>query len=219
MSGPKPPGREPEELDSERELDDELNSGSAPVPELDSLDALDHSGDLAAIDQTGATDAYSRAYSAPESEHFTSARMCRPELYDYDNYDEPGHDERGAPRWPWVVGVAAILAAVALVVSVSLLVIHSGNTSNVANPSTSASTPPVQDEITTTTPPSPSPPPPSTEPPTATETQTVTVTPSPSPTPVPPPVTTAAPPPATSTAAAPPRRPRRWPVLGRSPIR
>jgi Mycobacterium membrane protein len=206
MSGPKPPGREPEELDSDRELDDELDSDSVPVPGLEPLDALDHSGELAATDQTGATGAYSRAYSAPESEHFTSPYVPA-ELYDYDNYDESGHGEHSAPRWPWVVGVAAILAAIALVVSVSLLVIHTG-TSNVANPSTSASTPPAQDEITTTTPPptsSPSPPPPSTQTPTATETQTVTVTPSPSP--APPPATTAAPPPATTTAAAPPTTP------------
>jgi Mycobacterium membrane protein len=201
MNGPKPPGWEPEELDSDRELDDELDSDSGPVPELEPLDALDHPGEVAAIDQTGATDAYSRAYSAPESEHFTSPYVPA-ELYDFDDYGESGHDEHGAPRWPWVVGVAAILAAIALVVSVSLLVIHTG-TSNVANPSTSASTPPVQDEITTTTPPPPSPPPPSTETPTATETQTVTVTPSPSPAPAPPPATTTAPS-ATTTAAAPP---------------
>jgi Mycobacterium membrane protein len=208
MNGPKPPGWEPEELDSDRELDDELDSDSVPVPELEPLDALDHPGEVAAIDQTGATDAYSRAYSAPESEHFTSPYVPA-ELYDYDDYGESGHDEHGAPRWPWVVGVAAILAAIALVVSVSLLVIHTG-TSNVANPSTSASTPPVQDEITTTTPPPPSPPP-STETPTATETQTVTVTPSPSPAPAPPPATTttaAAPPttPATTTTLAGPRQ-------------
>ncbi len=199
MSGPKPPGWEPEELDSDRELDEELDSDSVPVPELEPLDAMDHPG--ATIDQTGATDAYSRAYSAPESEHFTSPYVPA-QLHDYDDYQESGHDEHGAPRWPWVVGVAAILAAIALVVSVSLLVIHTG-TNNLANPSTSASTPPVQDEITTTTPPPPSQPPSSTEPPTATETQTVTVTSSPSPTPVPPPATTAAPPPATTTAAAP----------------
>ncbi len=201
MSGPKPPGWEPEELDSNPELGDELDPDSGPVPELEPLDALDHSGEGAAIDQTGATDAYSRAYSAPESEHFTSPYVPA-ELYDYDHYDEPGLDEHGAPRWPWVVGVAAILAAVALVVSVSLLVIHAGNTSNVANPSTSATTAPAQDEITTTTPPPP--PPPSTETSTATETQTVTVTPSPSPVPAPPPATTAAPPPPTTTSAAAP---------------
>jgi cytoskeletal protein RodZ len=206
MSGPKPPGWEPEERDSDRELGDELNPASAPVPELGPLDSLYHSDEVAAIDQTGATDAYSRAYSAPESEHFTSPYVPA-ELYDYDNYDESERDERGAPRWPWVVGVAAILAAIALVVSVSLLVIRAGHTSNVANPSTSASTTPAQDEITTTTPPPSSPPsspPTSSEAPTATETQTVTVTPTPTPTPVPAPATTTAPPPATSTAAAPP---------------
>ena len=81
--------------------------------------------EIEAHDHTSETDAYSRAYSAPESEHFTSAPYMPADLrlYDYDDYDEPpGDDERRAPRWPWVVGVAAIVAAIALVVSVSLLV-------------------------------------------------------------------------------------------------
>jgi outer membrane biosynthesis protein TonB len=134
-------------------------------------------------------------------------------LYDYDGYDDSADqdDEHGAPRWPWVVGVAAIVAAIALVVSVSLLVTRT-DTSKLANPgtTTTASTPPVQDEITTTKPPPP-PAPPTTETPTATETQTVTVTPPPPPPPPPPaPATTTAPSPApspaptTSAAVAPP---------------
>jgi hypothetical protein len=198
MSGPNPPGWEPEEDDSASELSDELHSDSGPVPELESLD---DSGELAPIDHTSETDAYSRAYSAPESEQFTSGAYVAADLFDYDGYDESSErDEHGAPRWPWVVGVAAILAAIALVVSVSLLVTRT-DTSKLANPTTTASTPPLQDEITTTKPP-PASPPPNTEIPTATETQTVTVTPLP-PSP-PPPATTTAAPPATSTAAAPP---------------
>jgi Mycobacterium membrane protein len=110
-----------------------------------------------------------------------------------------------------VVGVAAIIAAVALVVAVSLLVTRT-DTNKLANPgtTTTASTPPVQDQITTTRPPAapPPPPPPTSEVPTATETQTVTVTPSPPPPPPPPPATTTpAPPPATTSAAAAPPPP------------
>jgi Mycobacterium membrane protein len=185
MSGPNPPGPGPEEPDSASELSDELHSGGI--------------GEIEAHDHTSDTDAYSRAYSAPESEHFTSGPYMPADLrlYDYDDYDEAsGDDERRAPRWPWLVGVAAIVAAVALVVSVSLLFAGS-DTSKLAAPGTSTTTttsaPPVQDEITTTTPPPP--------PPTATETHTVTVTPPPPPPPAP---TTATPPPATSPAAAPP---------------
>jgi hypothetical protein len=201
MSGPNPPGPGREGADS----------GSGPVPTPGSPDGGAESGEIGEIaeieahEHTGETDAYSRAYSAPESEHFTSAPYMPADLrlYDYDDYDEPsGDDERRAPRWPWVVGVAAIVAAIALVVSVSLLVAGT-HTSKLAAPGTTTTTtpagPPVQDQITTTTPPPPPPPPP-----TATETQTVTVTPSPPPPPPPPAPSSAAPPPATSTAAAPP---------------
>jgi len=203
MSGPNPPGPGPEEPDSASELSGEVNSGSGPAPEPGSPDDSGEKGEIAAHDNTSETDANSRAYSAPESEHFIGGSYLPTDLrlYDYEDYDESSEDdERRAPRWPWLVGVAAIVAAVALVTSVSLLVARTG-TSKLAAPgsttTTTASAPPVQDQITTTTPPPPppSPPPP---PPTATETQTVTVT------PPPPPPTTAAPPPATSTAAAPP---------------
>lgn len=220
MSGPNTPDREADNLDS----------GSEPSAELDPLhyddDALnEHGGELEPLadsgaveigDHTGQTDAYSRAYSAPESEQFLSARYLPADLslYDYDSYDDSVDDEEhAAPRWPWVVGIAAILAAISLVVSVSLLVTRTGS-NKLATPATTSSVPPVQDAITTTTvPPPPSspppPPPPTSEIPTATETQTVTVTPTPPPPPPspapPPPATTTAPPPATtSTAAAPP---------------
>jgi Mycobacterium membrane protein len=198
MSGPNPPGRDPDESDSASELSHEPGSGELQPP--------DDSGKIAAPDQTGQTDAYSRAYSAPESEHFISGPYVPADLrlYDYDAYEDSSDsdDEHGAPRWPWVVGVAAIVAAIALVVSVSLLVTRN-DTNKLANPgpTTTPSTSPMQDEITTTTAPPPPPPSPSTETPTATETQTVTVTPPPPP---PAPTTTAAPPPATTTSAPPP---------------
>jgi outer membrane biosynthesis protein TonB len=216
MNGPKPPGREPEEPESASELSPERDSISAPGGELGEPGdgRFVDSAELAAADDTGQTDAYSRAYSAPESEHFTSGPYVPADmaLYDYDAYDESSEhdDEHSAPRWPWVVGVAAIVAAIALVVSVSLLVTRT-DTNKLANPGTTTtpSTPPIQDEITTTKPPPPPPPPPppTTEPPpppTATETQTVTVTPSPPP---PPSAPAPTPPPATSTAAAPPPPP------------
>jgi outer membrane biosynthesis protein TonB len=222
MSGPKPPGREPEEPESAGELGHEPDSGSVRGDEVEPLgepdDELGHldSAELAAPHDTGQTDAYSRAYSAPESEHFTGGPFLPTDmrLYDYDDFDvSSDHDERhAAPRWPWVVGVAAIVAAIALVVSVSLLVTRT-DTGKLANPGTTAapSTSPPWNEGTTTQPPPPPPPPPAatTESPTATETQTVTVTPSPPPPPPPPATTTPAPPPppTTSAAAAPPPPP------------
>ncbi|MGP0080218.1 MmpS family transport accessory protein [Mycobacterium sp.] len=216
MSGPNPPEWDPEAADSAGEPSAESGSCAEPggegEPHAESgsdhgLEPLDDSAEMPAADQTGQTDAYSRAYSAPESEHFVTGRYvpADPGLYDYDGYDDSAdhEEERGAPRWPWAVGVAAITAAVALVVSVSLLVART-DTTKLANPrtTTTVSKPPVQDEITTTKAPPP-PPPPSTETPTATETQTVTVTPSPPP-PPPPAPTSAAPPPATTSAAAQP---------------
>jgi hypothetical protein len=214
MSGPNPPGWEPDEPDPGSELSHEPDSGDEvghdAVDPHDELEPLDDSAEIAAADETGQTDAYSRAYSAPESEHFVTGPYLPADmrLYDYDGYDEPSDpdDEHRAPRWPWVVGIAAIVAAIALVVSVSLLVTRT-DTNKLANPGTTTtpSTPPMQDEITTTKPPPPPPPPPTTEAPPPTETQTVTVTPPPPPPPPPPPATAApAPAPATTTAAAPP---------------
>ncbi|MGE2688732.1 MmpS family transport accessory protein [Mycolicibacterium pulveris] len=99
-----------------------------------------------------------RAYSAPESEQFSSGPYVPADasLYDYDSYEQTEIvDPPPPPRWPWVVGVAAIIAAVALVASVSVLVTRT-DTSNLATPAPSTTTtPPVQDEITTTTPPPP----------------------------------------------------------------
>jgi hypothetical protein len=166
--------------------------------------------------KTGETEIYSRAYSAPESEQFTSAPYVPPEssLYDYDSYDPPADDDATPPRWPWVVGVVAIVAAISLVVSVAVLVTRT-DSENLATPGTSSTTssvPPVQDEITTTTPPPPPPPPPPIEepPPPPPETVTVTEEPPPPPPPAateepPPPPAETGPPPVTTTAPAGPR--------------
>ncbi len=119
---------------------------------------------------------YSQAYSAPESEQVVSGPYVPvdPLLYDYDSYTSPVPREEEEPyaRWPWVVGVTAIVAAVALVSSVALLVART-KTAELATPeTTTSSAPPVQDEITTNKPPAPPPtseepppPPPSEEPP------------------------------------------------------
>jgi hypothetical protein len=149
---------------------------------------------------------FSRAYSAPESEQYAVAAYIPAdlELYDYDSYDQgEAPADLAPPKWPWFVGVTAIIAAIALVVSVSLLVTRTG-TRDVASPSTTTTQPPVQDEIT---PPPPPPPPPTSEapppePPPPPPTETVTVTPEP------PPVVTEAPPPppVTTTAPAGPRQ-------------
>lgn len=161
---------------------------------------------------------FSRAYSAPESEQYTIGPYVPADrgLYesgdyagyggyggaygDYEDYDSYGNTAGPAdlspPKWPWVVGVTAIIAAIALVVSVSLLV-TSNDTTNLAVPSTTTPpVPPVQDEITT---PPPPPPPPPTEAPPPPPPETVTVTPEPPP--PPPPPTEEPPPPATTTVA------------------
>lgn len=200
MSGP--PGSEGAEFPFSQESGDQPTSDQSDAPE------------------TGETEFYSQAYSAPESEQFTSGPYVPADssLYDYDSYEPATElvDPERPPRWPWVVGVAAIVAAVALVVSVWTLVTRT-DTNQLATPATTTSPPPpVQDEITTTTPPpAPPPPPPTTEapPPPPPETVTVTQEPSPPPppppaaeAPPPPPATSAAPPPPTSTAPAGPRQ-------------
>ena len=170
------------------------------------------------LSKTGETESYSRAYSAPESEQFTSAPYVPPDssLYDYDAYESasnPADDDATPPRWPWVVGVVAIVAAISLVVSVAVLVTRT-DSENLATPGTSTTTsvPPFQDEITTTT--TPPPPPTTTEepPPPPPETITVTQVPPPPPAssteeapPPPPPPAEAGPPPVTTTAPAGPR--------------
>lgn len=205
MSGPNPP----EPGASGSDLPDQPGKHSAPE-EPTQVAGADADG--------GETEFYSQAYSAPESEQFTSGPYVPADvaLYDYDDYDAATElvDTAPPPRWPWVVGITAIIAAVALVASVAVLVTRDDDTSNLATPrpSTTASAPPVQDEITTTTPPPPPPPPPTSEelpPPPPPETVTVTEPPPPPPAPpseapAPAPTTTA--PPTTTTTHAGPRQ-------------
>lgn len=203
MSGPNPPGP-----DSGDDRDPTSTpDGDVPGSGFDEDLSTEYGTDLVPSEFP------SRAYSAPEAEQFSTGPYvpADPHLYDYDSYDggEAAEDAR-PPRWPWVVGVTAIIAAISLVVSVSLLV-ASTNTDDVANPGTSTTTrPPVQDEITTTTPPPPPPPPTTTEPPPPPPpppTETVTVTPEPPPPPPPPPTEEPPPPPPTTTEAPPPPPP------------
>ena len=97
---------------------------------------VDTAGDQPAP-ETSETEFYSRAYSAPESEQFTSGPYVPADssLYDYDSYESgrSSADQPAPPRWPWVVGVVAIIAAIALVVSVSVLVTRT-DTDNLAKP-------------------------------------------------------------------------------------
>lgn len=192
MSGPNPPDGEGSDFQSqEPNQEPDQTAGDQPAPDISE------------------TEFYSRAYSAPESEQFTAGPYVPADssLYDYDSYEQADSaDQTAPPRWPWVVGVAAIIAAVALVASVSVLVTRT-DTDNLATPETSTTTvaPPVQDEITTTTPPPP-PPPPSEEPPPPPP-ETVTVTQEPPPPPPPPPAPAEPPPPPapeTTPPAAPP---------------
>ena len=200
MSGPNPPGPDSEGSDSPDQEPGE------PTSEEDSVK-----------DATGETEIHSRAYSAPESEQFTAGPYVAadPDLYDYDEYDKTDLVDTGRPpRWPWVVGVVAIIAAISLVVSVSLLVMgtDSDNLATGGPTSSTTTTPPVQDEITTTTPTPPPPPPPSEEPPPPPPPETVTVT-EPPPAPAPPPEEAPPPPPEEppSSAAPPPTTTRAGP--------
>jgi len=192
MSGPNPPDRDlPEGADLPGQ---EPGSGSGGP-------------------ETSETDMTSQAYSAPESEQFTSGPYVPGDsaLYDYDTYEPTDQGEPAEPpRWPWVVGVVAIVAAIALVVSVSVLVTRT-DTSNLATPDTTTTTaPPVQDEITTTTPPPPPPPPPTTTEPPPPPPETVTVTEEPSP-PPPPPAEAPPPPPEAPVPPPPPETTRAGP--------
>jgi hypothetical protein len=190
MSGPNPPGPDSEGADLPGQ-----EPGGQPASDQPSPDV------------TGETEVHSQAYSAPESEQFTSGPYVPSDsaLYDYDSYDSTTElvDQQAPPRWPWIVGVVAIIAAIALVASVSVLVTRT-DTDNLATPETTTTTtaPPVQDAITTTTPPPP--PPPTEEPPPPPPPETVTVTQEPPPPPPPAPEAPPPPPPATSEAPPPP---------------
>lgn len=192
MSGPNPPGPEP-------------GSDGDGVPPQDEVSA----GQFADDQFEAGSQTSSQAYSAPESEQMSSGPYvpADPQLYDYDSYQPPaeGVEYLRPPRWPWVVGVTAIIAAIALVVSVALLVTKT-DTTTVATPAPpTTSQPPVQDEITTTTAPPP-PPPPTSEAPPPPPPETVTVT-SEAPPPPPPPTSEAPPPPPPPTSEAPPPPP------------
>jgi hypothetical protein len=130
-----------------------MSGPNPPEPELGGQPSEHPVGDREELTDTG----FSRAYSAPESEQYTLAPYvpAELELYDYDAYEQrESSDELAPPRWPWVVGVTAIIAAIALVVSVSLLVTNNDDTETLATPgTTTVPSPPVQDEITTTSPP------------------------------------------------------------------
>lgn len=166
-------------------------------------------------DELAGSEFPSQAYSAPESEHVSVSPYIPAEtdLYDYDSYRQGGESagigvaDPRPPRWPWIVGVTAIIAAIALVVSVALLVTKRDTTTTAAPATTTTPVPPVQDEITTTAPPPPPPPTTTVEPPPPPPpppTETVTETPEPEP---PPPATTEAPPPPPTTPPPPPPPP------------
>lgn len=174
MSGPNPPGSGNQERDDQAHLDQAADEGGK-------------------ADKTGS---HSQAYSAPESEQLVSGYVpADPLLYDYDGYTAAmdSGDERRYPRWPWVVGITTIIAAIALVASVAVLVART-ETKDIATPETTTTEPPVQDEIITTT--TPPPPPSSEEPP----------PPPPSEEPAPPPPAAAPPPPSTSAVPPAPRQ-------------
>jgi outer membrane biosynthesis protein TonB len=189
-----------------------MSGPNPPEPELGGQPSEHPVGDREELTDTG----FSRAYSAPESEQYTLAPYvpAELELYDYDAYEQrESSDELAPPRWPWVVGVTAIIAAIALVVSVSLLVTNNDDTETLATPgTTTVPSPPVQDEITTTTPPPPPPPPPTEAPPPPPPppppaTETVTITPEPPPPPPPPGPAPPPPPPPPATTEPPPPPP------------
>lgn len=163
-----------------------------------------------ADEPAGELEPFSQAYSAPESEQLPYVTPADPHLYDYDGYTEADDGSGGGgvfddagppPRWPWVVGVSAIIAAIALVVSVSLLVNGADTaTDDMVTAVPTTSLPPVHDEFPKTTPPPPPPPPPA-----PTSEEPPPPPPPPPPSEEPPPETTA-PPETTSTTPAGPRQ-------------
>src|SRR5258708_37541961 len=98
MSGPNPPGPESEELEPGVEPS---RSGG----EFDGGDR-DFGAGAGESDAEGQTDVYSRAYSAPESEHISSGPYvpANLDLYDYESYDDaaPHAAEASTARWPWI---------------------------------------------------------------------------------------------------------------------
>src|ERR1700724_114130 len=98
MTWPNPPGPEREEL--EAGVEPSQSGGEFGGGRRDCGAGAGES------DAEGQTDVYSRAYSAPESEHISSGPYvpANLDLYDYDNYDDVGPHEAEAstPRSPEV---------------------------------------------------------------------------------------------------------------------
>ena len=90
MSGPNPP----EPGASGSDLPDQPGKHSAP----------EEPTQVSGTDADGETEFYSQAYSAPESEQFTSGPYVPADvaLYDYDDYDPATElvDTAPPPRWP-----------------------------------------------------------------------------------------------------------------------
>lgn len=205
MSGPNPP--EPESGAAGFGTPDDHEAAGAPG------DHPDFGAAGPAPNPDASANADSQAYSAPASEQFSSGVFVPVDLrlYDYDDYESLGgaDAEPRPPRWPWVVGVTVIIAAISLVVSVTLLVTRT-ETDNLATPmTTTPSSPPVQDEIITTTPPPPPPPAETPEPPPPPPPPVETPEPTPAPVEAPPPEPTTTTPPVTTTTttSATPARP------------
>ena len=94
MSGPNPPGPESEELEpgvEPSEGDSEFEEGGSEFG-------------AEPADADSQTDVYSRAYSAPESEHVSSGPYVPVDLdlYDYDSFDEVADDDRITNALPTV---------------------------------------------------------------------------------------------------------------------
>src|ERR1700761_7563339 len=99
MSGPNPPGPESEELEPGVEPSQRGSEFAGGGTDFGAGES----------DAEGLTDVYSRAYSAPESEHISSGPYvpANLDLYDYDSYEDAAPDEAEAStaRWPWIVGI------------------------------------------------------------------------------------------------------------------
>ena len=193
MSGPNPPGPDSEGSDLPGQ-----EPGGQPASDQPSPDV------------TGETEIHSQAYSAPESEQFTSGPYVPSDsaLYDYDSYDSTTElvDQQAPPRWPWIVGVVAIIAAIALVV----VGVGAGHPHRYRQPCDTGDhddhhrAPCARRDHHHDPPPPPPPPPPTEEPPPPPPPETVTVTQEPPP---PPPPAPEAPPPPPATSEAPPPPP------------
>ena len=88
MSGPNPP----EPGASGSDLPDQPGKHSAP----------EEPTQVSGTDADGETEFYSQAYSAPESEQFTSGPYVPADvaLYDYDDYEDDDFDRRDLSKFP-----------------------------------------------------------------------------------------------------------------------